>query len=59
MYNFNKTIKFENEMKRGHTSSSPKRIKDGNAVKYFSKPFLPTFANYNIQNPPQDIVLIR
>ncbi len=56
MNNFNKTIKFENEMKRGYTSSSPKRIKEGTSLKFFPKQFLPTFANYNLQNPPQDIV---
>jgi hypothetical protein len=56
MNNFNKTLKFDNEMKRGYTSSSPKRIKDGTGMKFFPKPFLPTFVNYNVQNPPYDIV---
>jgi hypothetical protein len=57
MNNFNKTIKFENEMKRGYTSSSPKRIKDATSMKFFPK--IPIFANYNIQNPPQDFVIFR
>jgi hypothetical protein len=56
MNNFNKTNKFENEMKRGYTSTSPKRLKNNTSVKFFPKPFLPVFANYNVQNPPQDIV---
>lgn len=55
MNNFNKTIKFDNEMKRGYTSSTPLRIKEGTAMKFFPKPFLPTIM-YKI--PPHDIVNI-
>lgn len=57
MNNFNKTNKFEIEFKRGYTSSSPRKFKDATSMKFFPKPFLPQFTNYNVQNLPQDIVL--
>ncbi len=56
MNNFNK-IKIENNMKRTYTSSSPKKTKDNPVLKIFPKHILPTFSNYNIRNPPHDIVI--